>query len=77
MSPDRKKIQGIMEMPPPKDTTELQSFLGMVNFMHNFIPHLLQHTATLRSFLSKNAVFHWDESMNAAFQKSKSPIAEA
>ena len=61
----------------PKDTTQLQSFLGMVNFMHNFIPHLSQHTATLRSLLSKNAVFHWDESTNAAFQKLKSLIGEA
>ena len=77
MSPDPKKIQGILEMPPPKDTTQLQSFLGMVNFMHNFIPHLSEHTATLRSLLNKNAVFHWDESTNAAFQKLKSLIAEA
>ena len=45
--------------------------------MHNFIPYLSQHTATLRSLLSKNAVFHWDESTNAAFQKLKSLIAEA
>ena len=42
---DPKKIQGILEMPPPKDTTQLQSFLWMVNFMHNFISHLSEHTA--------------------------------
>ena len=77
MSPDPKKMQGIMEMSPPKDTTQLQPFLGMVNFMHNFIPHLSQHTATLRSHLSKNAVFHWDKSTNAASQKLKFLIAEA
>ena len=77
MCPDPKKIQGILEMPPPKDTTQLQSFLGMVNFMHNFIPHLSEHTATLRGLLTKNAIFHWDESTNAAFQKLKSLIAEA
>ena len=76
MYPDPKKIQGILEMPPPKATTQLQSFLGMVNFMHNFIPHLSEHTATLRGLLTKNAVFHWDESTNAAFQKLKSLIAE-
>ena len=60
-----------------KNTTQLQSFLGMINFMHNFIPHLSQHAATLRSVLSKNAVFHWDDSTNAAFQKLKSLITEA
>ena len=45
--------------------------------MHNFILHLSEHTATLRGLLTKNAVFHWDESTNAAFQKLKSLIAEA
>ena len=45
--------------------------------MHNFISHLSQHTTSLRSLLSKNAVVHWDESTNAAFQKLKSLIAEA
>ena len=28
MSPDPKKIQGIVDMPSPRDTTQLQSFLG-------------------------------------------------
>ena len=77
MSPDPKKIQGILEMPAPQDATQLQSFLGMVNFMHPFIPHLSQHTAPLRALLTKNAVFHWDTSTNAAFQKLKSLIEAA
>ena len=76
MHPDPQKIQGILEMLPPKHTTQLQSFLGMVNFMHNFIPHLTEHTATQRT-TDKNAVFHWNESTNAAFQKLKSLTAEA
>ena len=74
MHPDLKKI---LELPLPKDTTQLQSFLGMVNFMPNFIPHLSEHTATLRGLLTKNAVFHWHESTNTAFEKLKSLIAEA
>ena len=77
MCPDSKKIQRILEMPTPKDTTQLQSFLGKVNLMHNFITHLSEHIATLRELLMKNVVFHWDESTNAAFQKLKSLIAEA
>ena len=77
MCPDPKKIQRILEMPTPEDTTQLQSSLGKVNLMHNFITHLSEHTATLRELLMKNVVFHWDESTNAAFQKLKSLIAEA
>ena len=64
-------------MPPPADVTQLQSFLGMVHFMHNFIPHLSSHTAPLTALLTKNAVFEWTQSTNAAYQKLKSLIAEA
>ena len=40
VSLDPKKIQGILGIQPPTDVTQLQSFLGVVNFMDNFIPHL-------------------------------------
>ena len=76
-SPDPKKIQGIIDMPSPQDTTQLQSFLGMVNFMHPFIPHLSANTAPLRQLLSKNAVFQWTPSTELAFQRLKDLIIEA
>ena len=33
MHPDPKKVQGITEMTAPTDKQQLQSFLGMVNYM--------------------------------------------
>ena len=77
MSPDPKKIQGIVDMPAPQDPTQLQSFLGMVNFMHPFIPHLSANTAPLRQLLTKNTVFQWTPSTQLAFQKLKDLITEA
>ena len=44
MHPDPKKVQGITEMTTPKDKQQLQSFLGMVNYMGTFIPNLSHHT---------------------------------
>ena len=38
MHPDPKKVQGITEMTAPTDKQQLQSFLGMVNYMGTFIP---------------------------------------
>ena len=38
IKPDPAKIQGILEITAPKDRKQLQSFLGMVNFMQPFIP---------------------------------------
>ena len=49
MHPDPKKIQGIVEMSTPQDKQQLQSFLGMVNYMGTFIPNLSHHTEPLRS----------------------------
>ena len=40
MHPDPKKVQGITKMTAPTDKQQLQSFLGMVNYMGTFIPNL-------------------------------------
>ena len=46
------KIQGITEMtPPPIDKQQLASFIGMVTYMGNFVPHLSHHTEPLQAML--------------------------
>ena len=66
MHPCPKKIQGITEMTPPMDKQQLASFIGMVTYMGNFVPHLKQE-----------AVFAWDKMANASFQKIKDLIAKS
>ena len=61
MHPDPKKVQGITEMTAPMDKQQLQSFLGMVNYMGTFIPNLSHHKEPLRAMLKKDNVFHWEE----------------
>ena len=46
-SPDPAKIQGITDMTPPQTEQELQSFLGAVNYLQTFVPHLSHHTKPL------------------------------
>ena len=77
MHPCPKKIQGITEMTPPTDKQQLASFIGMVTYMGNFIPHLSHHTEPLRAMLKQDAVFAWDEMANASFQKIKDLIAKS
>ena len=55
MHPDPKKVQGITEMTAPKDKQQLQSFLGMVNYMGTFIPNLSHHTEPLRAMLKQGS----------------------
>ena len=77
MHPCPKKIQGIPEMTPPIDKQQLSSFIGMVTYMGNFVPHLSHHTEPLRAMVKQDAVFAWDEVANASFQKIKDLIAKS
>ena len=54
MHPDPKKVQGITKMTVPTDKQQLQSFLGMVNYMGTFIPNLSHHTKPLWEMLKKD-----------------------
>ena len=73
-SPDLEKIQGISEMTPPQMKQELQSFLGAVNYLQTFVPHLSSNTEPL---LKKENCFAWDENTNMCFQKIKSQLQKA
>ena len=53
VSPDPKKIQGILEMPHQADVTQLQSLFGMINFMDYFIPPLVLPHSTTSSATNK------------------------
>ena len=61
VEPDPHKIQGIEEMTAPETKQQLQSFLDMVTYMGNFIPHLSHHTEPLRQLLKKDVTFYWDD----------------
>ena len=77
MHPNPKKVQGITEMTAPKDKQQLQSFLGMVNYMGTFIPNLSHHTEPLLAMLKKDNVFHWEDQQTRSFQQVKTLIAKA
>ena len=58
-------------MPVPQTKQELQSFLGAVNYLQIFVPHLSHHTEPLRVLLKKDNTFAWDQNANDSFQKIK------
>ena len=64
-------------MTAPMDKQQLQSFLGMVNYMGTFIPNLSHHTEPLQAMLKKDNVFHWEEQQTQSFQQIKTLIAKA
>ena len=63
-------------MTPSQTKQELQSFLGAVNYLQAFIPHLSSNTEPFWALLKKNC-FAWDENTNTCFQKIKPQLQEA
>ncbi|CAI7790846.1 unnamed protein product [Closterium sp. NIES-53] len=68
---DPAKIKTIQEWKSPTNVTELQSFLGFVNYVRRFIPNMAGITSPLTDLLHKDRNFVWGEEAEAAFQELK------
>ena len=77
VEPDPKKIQGIEGMTVPETKQQLQSFLGMVTYMGNFLPHLSHHTEPLRQLLKKDVTCYLDDQLTRYFQEIKHLLKKA
>ena len=64
-------------MTVPETKQQLQSFLGMVTYIGNFIPHLSHHTELLRQLLKKDVMFYWDDQLTRSFQEIKHLLKRA
>ena len=73
--PDPKKVKAIKKMQAPQSKQELQSFLGMVNYLGQFIRDISQLTHNMRLLLKKNALLQWTESREANFQRLRESIS--
>ena len=74
---DPKKVQAITEMKPPENLQDLQSFLGLVNYLNRFSPALAGLTALLRTLCKKDNLFTWESSQQTAFEAIKKEITSA
>ncbi len=69
--PDPDKVKAIEKVPEPTNVGEIRRFLGMVNQMSKFAPHLAEVTSPLRALLAKGTSWVWEDSQKRAFQQAK------
>ena len=74
LSPDCRKVQAILNMPVPSNKTELQSYIGMCNFLFSYVPHLTDKLFVLQQLMAKDSDFVWTASHTKAFECSKDAI---
>ena len=77
LKPDDKKVKCIVDMQPPQNLTELQSFMGMINYLNRFSPVISQISDSLRQLMKKEVPFVWQPEHQKAFQELKQAITEA
>ncbi|KAK2712700.1 hypothetical protein QYM36_011401, partial [Artemia franciscana] len=79
IKPDPNKNFAIRQMPKPKGPEELQSLLGMVNYLDKYIPNMSTLNHPLRTLLKEHRTdgsFQWTSEHNKAFANVKNSICE-
>ncbi|XP_026574490.1 uncharacterized protein K02A2.6-like, partial [Pseudonaja textilis] len=69
--PTEKKLAAIKNAPRPKNKTDLQAFLGLINFYNIFLPQKATVAEPLHRLLDKRASWIWGRQEEHAFQQVK------
>jgi len=73
VSPD--KVCAILDMPAPQDVKGVQRFLGAVQYLAKFLPHLSEMTKPLRELTRTDTVWSWSQSQSKAFADIKAALS--
>ncbi|KAK2721184.1 hypothetical protein QYM36_003454 [Artemia franciscana] len=74
--PDPQKVRALKEMRIPSTKDELQTVLGMMNYLARYIPNLSSLNQPLRK-LANQREFKWEEEHNSAFTNIKESICDS
>jgi RNase H-like domain found in reverse transcriptase/Reverse transcriptase (RNA-dependent DNA polymerase) len=77
IAPDPKKIEAVQNIQPPKTTTQLRSFLGLVGYYRQFIRNFSEVAKSLTLLLHKDQHYEWTEKQQIAFDKLKKRLITA
>ena len=74
---DTKKIEVIIEWKPPRNVTEVHSFMGLASYNRRFVKGFSMTTAPMTRLLQKNVRFEWSEKCQSGFEKLRAFLIEA
>ena len=67
VSPDPHKTEAIQKMKFPTTVTELRRFMGMINQLNKFSPHIAEMSQPLCELLKSNSMWVWTPNHEEAF----------
>ncbi|KAA3487674.1 DNA/RNA polymerases superfamily protein [Gossypium australe] len=74
---DPSKISAILEWKPPKNVSEVRSFLGLVGYYRQFVKGFSMITIPLIRLLQKDVRFEWSDKCQNSFDRLKILLIEA
>ena len=74
---DPKKIEVVVEWKPPRNVTEVRSFLGLARYYRRFVKGFSMTAAPMTRLLQKNVKYEWSEKCQRSFDKLKAFLTEA
>lgn len=74
---DQEKVEAIEKIAEPKNKTELQRLLGMLQYLQKFIPHLAEKAIPLRKLVKQDTAWLWTEEQSTALQTIKDALRAA
>ena len=74
---DPSKISAIVDWKPPKNVTEVRSFLGLAGYYRRFVSGFSIIAAPMTRLLRKDVKFEWTEECQQSFEELKKLLTEA
>ena len=66
-----EKVKGVLEWPTLKCVKDVQKFLGLANYYHQFIKRFASITRLLHNMVKKDKKWDWTERQEKAFRELK------
>ena len=67
----------VVEWKPPRNVTEIRSFLGLAGYYRRFVKGFSMIAAPMTRLLQKNVKYEWSEKCQRSFEKLKAFLTEA
>ena len=74
---DPVKIEAIVNWKPPRNVTEVRSFLGLAGYYRRFVQGFSVIASSLTKLLRKGVKFEWDDKCQSSFERLKEILIEA
>jgi len=73
---EKEKVKGMLEWLTPKCIKDVQKFLGLANYYHQFIEGFASKARPLHDMVKKDKKWEWTKKQERAFRELKKRFTE-